>query len=325
MENVIYFPAEGNRRTIPQAVITKGVQGNDVGKYKHMALQATGFVLDLTGATSITGTRTDVGTGLVYNLTGTISITHASNGEFEWTPSSTDTGLAGTFNVQFTVVEPGGNRSSYAAIWNVEPLASATAVGAPPLVGVPSDEAALLALLKMITDGASLNEILTFDGAGGFFAGTGGSGGGLHLMENPPLTTGWLVDIVPSVDGIGGGGLMQNITPNTIEYKIDFANHPVLSTAQQAVANDLVAHGYLRILDASFTANNIEVYAAPLAAVAGTDPIIATGDGDASGNIIIPLDIQMDTNKCISISTRNTPVGSTNLTVVYRLNRFSKG
>lgn len=323
MQNIILFPSEGNRRTVPQVVITKSVQGNNVSKYKLQALQATLEIFDLTGATGITGTRKDLNDGNVYALTGTITITHEGNGEFEWTPSDVDTGLSGAFEVQFTVAFT-GNTSSYVAIWNVEPLAGATAVGAPPLVGVPSDNADLLALLKLIADGASLNEILTFNGTGGFFAGTGGAGGGgIHLMEDPPLTTGWIVDIVPSIDGVGGGGLMQNITPSTTEYKINFASHPALTAAQQATANDRVVHGYLRLLDASFTGNNIEIYAAPAAAVAGIDPIIATGDGDVSGNIVIPFSIQMDAAKTISISTRNTPAGSINLTVVVRLNYLS--
>lgn len=124
MINKVYFPAEGNRRTIPQAVITAAVQLNSAGIYKLQTLQADGTVFPLTGQTAIAGTRKNLVTNAVTALSNAFTVTHDSNGEMEWTPSATDTDTAADFEVQITVTFTAVQTSSYPILWEVVALAT---------------------------------------------------------------------------------------------------------------------------------------------------------------------------------------------------------
>lgn len=122
--NFIYFTAQGNRRTIPQSVITAGVQGNNASIYKLQALQANGQIFDLTGQQIVTGIKKNLSTNVATPITGPFVVTHESEGEIEWTPSSADTATAADFEIQITINYPFGQNTSYPILWEVVAFAT---------------------------------------------------------------------------------------------------------------------------------------------------------------------------------------------------------
>lgn len=160
--------SSGIRRNTPNLVITPAVQGSDHTVYNLVWQQANGDIFDLTDATIITGTRTDTSRDDVYDLTGEFEVTHAVKGELTWRPSATDTSIAGNIHVQFIALFDDGTKEiTYPAQWVVQPQAAVTAVGSPPLVGIPSDVAICVTSMCEGLKTAEEGAVYKSDGAGG--------------------------------------------------------------------------------------------------------------------------------------------------------------
>lgn len=143
-QNIIYVTSQGFYPRLRNSRITAVVQGSNNTTKKIKWLQLNGQPFDLKTST-VTATLRENKDGDVIPVNGTINVTHASNGEIEWTPSETDTGKAGAFFVQFDADFGGGVREvSFPAALHIEPLDTAMAVGSPPLEGITAEQKACL-------------------------------------------------------------------------------------------------------------------------------------------------------------------------------------